>query len=89
MGRMKTVKVNLLFKPPALLAKTIARLSKIPGVIKIEQAFPGETDPILRTFCIARVKTSDVYSVTQKLFKDHDVKSFRIAPLRKAQKGGA
>lgn len=89
MSKAKIVRLNLILATPKSVVelKQIAtRLTKTPGIDKLEQIFPDAAIPILAAMCMAYVQSSKVDSVLKSLLADSDVKSAQIAPLRKVQK---
>lgn len=89
MSKAKTVRLNLALSVPKTveeLKQIIIRLSKTPGVEKIEQVFPDAQIPILTAMCMVYVQPQKVDSVLKALLADSDVKSAHIIPKRKVQK---
>ncbi len=102
MGRIKTIQLNLVLathKTVAELKQTAIRLSKIQGVVKLEQVFPDDQIPILARICLTKVQASkfaavmtilnndpDVKYVIKNTKADPSIKLVQISPLRFAQK---
>lgn len=62
---------------------TLDRFSRITGVVKIEQIFPGDADPELVTLYVVEVELSNADSVLKQLSADPDVRYAHIKPPRK------
>lgn len=89
MGRTKTLTLNLTLVTPNSvqgLKQAVVRLSKLYGILKIQQVFPEFQIPIFAAICIVKVSASKIAAVMAILSNDPDVKSVHIAPPRKAQK---
>ena len=89
MSRVKTIKLNLILSTPKTvveLKQIVVRLTKTPGVVKIEQIFPNMILPGLAALCTVKADVSKVAAVMTTLGNDSDVKSVQITPPREPKK---
>lgn len=80
---MVTRLIILKLKETAPVDATLARLSQMPGVVKIERLLPGETDPELATLYTVADESTTADAVLKLLSTDMDIEFAEVPPSRK------
>jgi len=86
---METQNLTLKLKNIAQPDLTIVSISQIPGIIKVEQVFPEDTEPEFSGLYVITADSSLVKQVLLKIRQNPDVENVYIFPGRKPMQGGA
>lgn len=76
-------RVNFKLRETATPDKATARLSRIPGVTKIERLFPDETDPELAALYTTEAYPSSIDAALKQIAADPDVEFAELPTRRK------
>lgn len=77
------VAVNVMVSPAECSPEAIKTALSAPGVVEVEQTFPGERDEELSRLYVIKVRRDDVEDVVERLRRSAAVEYAEPVPLRR------
>jgi len=78
----RRIQLSVKLRPNADAQEFVRRFSQAPGVLRVTQTFPGETDQELATLFVVEVDATTLQSAIKQLRSTSDVEYADPAPRR-------